>query len=264
MPDRHSDAPGPDAPGPDAPVDQPGDPARDRLARALLRPSRSQAVVGVLLAVLGFAAIVQVRTNQLDDTYSGRREQDLIEILGGLTGTSDRARREIARLEQTQSRLQSDTSARSAAIDQAAERVETLNILAGLVPVTGPGLRVTITEKTGRVSIDSLLDTVQELRTAGAEAMELNDEVRLAADSSFDEAAGTIEVDGVTLEAPYVLEVIGEPHTLHGGLTFPDGPISSLETQDGAEVRVDELGSLDIESVRSATRPQFAEPGDGQ
>lgn len=245
-------------------TERPVDAGRDRLARALVRPSRSQAVVGVLLAVLGFAAIVQVRSNQLDDTYSGRREQDLIEILGGLTGTSDRARREIERLEQTQSRLLSDTSARSAAVDQAAERVETLNILAGLVPVTGPGLRITITEETGRVSIDSLLDTVQELRTAGAEAMEFNDEVRLAAESSFDEVDGSIEVDGVPLDTPYVLEVIGETNTLQGGLTFPSGPISSLETQDGARVDVEELSSIDIQSVRSATRPEFAQPEQGQ
>ena len=240
------------------------DTGRDRLVRALTRPSRSQAVVGVLLAVVGFAAIVQVRTNQLDDTYSGRREQDLIEILDGLTGTSDRARREIARLEDARGQLQSDTSARSAAIEQAQARVETLNILAGLVPVTGPGLRITITEETGRVSIDSLLDTVQELRTAGAEAMEFNDEVRLAAESSFNEVDGRIEVDGVPLEAPYVLEVIGEPHTLHGGLTFPSGPISSLETQDGSTVDVQELTSLDIESIRTADRPGVAQPGDEQ
>ncbi len=237
---------------------------RDRLARALVRPSRSQAVVGVLLAILGFAAIVQVRTTQADDTYSGRREQDLIEILGGLTGTSDRARREIQRLEETQSQLQSDTSARSAAIEQAEARVATLNILAGLVPVTGPGLRITITEETGRVSIDSLLDTVQELRTAGAEAMEFNDEVRLAAESSFNDVGGSIEVDGVPLDAPYVLEVIGEPHTLHGGLTFPSGPISSLETEDGAQVEVQELDSLDIESIRNADGPEVAQSGDGQ
>ncbi len=237
---------------------------RDRLLRALTRPSRSQAVVGVLLAALGFAAIVQVRTNQLDDTYSGRREQDLIEILGGLAGTSDKARREIARLEETRSELQTDTSARRAAIDQAEARVETLNILAGLVPVTGPGLRITITEETGRVSIDSLLDAVQELRTAGAEAMEFNDSVRLAAESSFNSVDGTIEVDGVALEAPYVLEVIGEPHTLHSGLTFPSGPISTLETQDGSRVDVVELTSLDIESIRTTDGPEFAQPGGGQ
>ncbi|WP_248581719.1 DUF881 domain-containing protein [Nocardioides sp. InS609-2] len=249
---------------PDVPEQERPDTGRDRLVRALMKPSRSQAVVGVLLAALGFAAIVQVRTNQLDDTYSGRREQDLIEILGGLTGTSDRARREISRLEDTRNQLQSDTSARSAAIEQAEARVETLNILAGLVPVTGPGLRITITEETGRVSIDSLLDTVQELRTAGAEAMEFNDEVRLAAESSFNDIDGNLEVDGQTLEAPYVLEVIGEPHTLHSGLTFPSGPISSLETQDGSRVDVEELTSVDIESIRTTDRPEFAQPGDGQ
>ena len=249
------------------PADAPAPPeesGRDRLVRALQRPSRSQAVVGVLLAVVGFGAIVQVRSTNLDDTYSGRREQDLIEIFGGLTGTSEKARREIERLERARDRLQSDTSARSVAIAEAEERVETLSILAGLVPVTGPGLRITITEETGRVSIDSLLDTVQELRTAGAEAMEFNDEVRLAADSAFDEDDGTITVDGRPLETPYVLEVIGEPHTLNGGLTFPSGPISALESQDGARVDVEELDALDIESVRTADRPEFAQADDGQ
>ena len=48
----------------------------------------------MLLALVGFAAVTQVRSNQVDDTYAGLREQDLIDILNGLAGTSQRAEAE--------------------------------------------------------------------------------------------------------------------------------------------------------------------------
>jgi uncharacterized protein YlxW (UPF0749 family) len=132
------------------------------------------------------------------------------------------------------------------------------------VPVTGPGLRVTITETSGRVAVGSLLDTIQELRTAGAEAMEFNDTVRLGADSSFENAVGGIELDDQLLEPPYVLDVIGDPHILHTALTFSTGPIETLEGLDGATVSVEELESVEITSVRESARPQYAELGNGQ
>lgn len=237
---------------------------RKRLAHAISRPGRSQIVVAALLAVLGFAFIVQVRDNQQDDTYAGLREEELIQVLDGLTGTAERARREVDRLEAARSRLQSQTSAREAALAQARERVRTLNILAGLVPVTGPGIRITIEETSGRVSVGSLLDIVQELRTAGAEAMEFNDRHRLAVTSSFENAVGGIELDGALLEPPYVIDVIGDPHSLRGGLTFTSGPIDTLEDYDGATVTVQELNSLDVESVRELGRPVHAQPDQGQ
>ena len=56
------------------------------------------------------------------------------------------------------------------------------------------------------------------------------------------------------VEPPYVIDVIGDPHTLAGGLDFPEGPIDQLE-DDGAEVEVEELDSLDIESRRRPRAP---------
>ncbi|WP_239021586.1 DUF881 domain-containing protein [Nocardioides jishulii] len=237
---------------------------RARLRQMFVKPGRSQAVVGVLLALLGFAAVAQVRNTQLDDTYEGRREEELIEIFNGVAGTSDRTRREIARLEQDRRELLVDTSAREAAVEQAETRLRTLNMLAGLVPVTGPGLRVTITEEAGRITIDSLLDTIQELRTAGAEAIEFDGRVRLVASSSFSEVDGVIHLDGEPLRSPYVIEVIGEPHTLHTGLTFPSGPVATLRGDQNADVAIEELDSVDIESVRSLPRAEFASPAEGQ
>jgi uncharacterized protein YlxW (UPF0749 family) len=251
---------------PETPSQQPAEPrpsGRQRLRDALLRPGRPQVVVAVLLAIVGFAAMTQVRANQHDDTFQGRRDQDLIDMLNGLAGTSQRAQAEITRLENTRADLLSSSSAREAALEQAREQADTLEILAGTVPVTGPGIRITIEEVDGPVDIDSMLDTVQELRTAGAEAMQFNGKVRVVAETSFEDGVGGIVVDGQRLEAPYVIDVIGEPATLSGGLVFAQGPIDQLE-DDGATVDVVELQSLDIESVVPPARPQFADPASAQ
>ena len=240
------------------------EPGRERLRNAVVRPSRRQVVVATLLAVLGFAFVVQVRDTAANDTYAGLRESELVEVLDGLTGTAERARREVDRLEARRDELADENQARFAALDEAEQRVRTLNIIAGLVPVTGPGLRMTVNESSSRVNVSSLLDTVQELRTAGAEAIEINDSIRLGADSSFDNAVGGIEVDGQLLEPPYVLEVIGDPHVLRTALEFSTGPIETLETYDGATVEVEELEAVQITSVREPTRPEHAEFGTGQ
>ena len=244
----------------EAPAPPEGGSGLRRLLGPLREPSRRQVIVGVLLAVLGFAAVTQLRSTQLNDTYAGYRESELIDVLSGLAGTTQRAEAELARLEQTRERLQSDTSAEQAAIEQARTEADTLQVLAGVVPVTGPGIRITITEETGAVDIDSLLDTVQEMRTAFAEAMQFNAQVRVVASTSFEDGVGGIYVDGQLLEPPYVIDVIGDPATLHGGLTFPEGPIEQLR-DDGARVDVEELQSLDIETVAEPDQLEFAEPG---
>jgi uncharacterized protein YlxW (UPF0749 family) len=214
--------------------------------------------------VLGFAFVVQVRDTKANDTYAGLRESELIQVLDGLTGTAERARREVDRLDTRREELRDENQARAAALDEAEQRVRTLNIIAGLVPVSGQGVRVTITESTSRVSVGSLLDTIQELRTAGAEAMEFNDSIRLGADSSFQSAVGGIELDDQLLESPYVLDVIGDPHILRTALTFSTGPVETLETLDGASVTIEDLETVEVTSVREAPRPEYAELGTGQ
>jgi uncharacterized protein YlxW (UPF0749 family) len=236
---------------------------RERMVAGLLRPSRSQLVVAVLLAVLGFAAVTQVRVNETDDTYSGQREQELIDILSALAGTRQRAEDEIAELDDVRDDLQDDTSKREAALAQAQEDVDELSILAGLVPVTGPGIRITIVEETGRVTLSSLLDTVQELRTVGAEAMQLNGTVRIVAQTSFEETDGGFLVDGELVEAPYTLDAIGEPSVLASALEFLLGPKAQLQ-EDGAAVEVDELSSIDIEAVADEEDPDFSDPDAGE
>ena len=246
---------------PRAARDQP-DPAA-RLRAALSRPSRAQAVVGVLLAVLGFAAVVQVRTTADPENYTGYREQDLIDVLTGLTGAAERAEAEIARLEERRDDLLDDTRSRQAALEQAREEAVTLGVLAGTLPVQGPGLRLTLTPVGGEVLVDTLLDLVQGLRTADAEAMEFNDQVRVVASTAFSRSVdGGLLVGGQPLTAPFTIEVIGSPETLQNALTFGGGPEDSFR-EDGVELEVEVLEQVVVESVVDVGLPEFAQPDAG-
>jgi uncharacterized protein YlxW (UPF0749 family) len=263
MPDPVPESP-PDPPDDRVESPEPDETGRRRLWQALASPSRAQVTVALLLALLGFAAVTQVRTNQVDDTYAGMRQQDLIDVLNGLADTTQRAQAEIQRLEETRDDLQSDTNARQAALEQAQNDADTLSILAGVVPVTGPGLRITIKEVDGSVSIGPFIDMVQALRTAGAEAMQINTQVRVVAQTSFEDATAGIVVDGALLTAPYVLDVIGEPKALAEALRFPDGPEDQFARDGIAELTFEELKALDIEAVRDLTEAQYAEGQPGQ
>ena len=119
----------------------------------------------------------------VDDTYAGLREQDLIDVLNGLAGTTQRAEAEITRLERDprrpavrhQRRARPPWSRRS-------RRPTRSSILAGTVPVTGPGHPDHHHRgRPARSTSDTMLDTIQELRTAGAEAIQINGQVRVVA-----------------------------------------------------------------------------------
>ncbi len=263
-----SDPSGSPAPRPEPGVDEGPQTSRDhgmaaptgraRLRQTFRTPGRGQIVVAVLLAVVGFAAVTEVRANQFDTTYAGRREEDLIDIFDGLSGSAERARREIRRLEQTKFELESDTTARRAALEAADERLRTLQVLAGRTPVQGRGIRVQITETTRPISITTLLDTLQELRTAGAEAIEFNNEIRVVAQTWFASTDEGVTVDGVLLTSPITLEAIGEPHTLEGAMDFYQGPQDQLRDNDLAEVRITQVEKLEIRSVRPPVVPRYA------
>jgi uncharacterized protein YlxW (UPF0749 family) len=247
---------GPDDSGPD-------DSGRQALVQALSRPSRGQAVVAVLLFVVGFAGAMQVREIDRDDDYAGLRQSDLIRIFEGLTGTSQRAEDEIDRLTEARDDLLDDTSQREAALEQARQEATTLGILAGTIPAVGPGIRVTITDENLEVSSDTVLDTIQELRSTGAEAIEFNDRVRVVAQTSIESTEAGLELDGQLVEPPYVIDVIGEPSALAGSLEFFEGPADQVR-QDGGELTSEPLEEVLIESTVRSSRPGLATPGSGQ
>jgi uncharacterized protein YlxW (UPF0749 family) len=241
-------------------------PGRDRLLASLKRPrSRGQITAAVLLAVVGFASVVQVQAQERNDDYDGMREEDLVQLLNSLASASQRAENEIAQLEQTRSSLRSDTDSRQAALAQARERATVLGILAGTIPAVGPGVVVRVQDPEGKVGIDQMLNGVQELRDSGAEAFEINDSVRVIAQTSFEDGEDGIIVDGTELAPPYTIEVIGDPHTLERALNIYGGFVEDIEGPTiGGRVVIEQSQNVEVAALAQSREPEYAEPVDSQ
>jgi uncharacterized protein YlxW (UPF0749 family) len=236
--------------------------------RVLLRPRarRVDFLVAALLALLGFGLAVQVRSTQGDALLTSARPEDLVQILDELNNRGERLRAEVASLRETQQRLTSGSDTSASALADARRRTQVLGVLAGTLPASGPGVRVTLTDPRGEVSASLLLDAMEELRNAGAEAMQVEGTgddgtvaVRAVASTSFVDDADGVVVDGVRLSSPYRFVVIGDPATLAGALVIPGGVEDTVRNQGGS-VDVVRSEQLQVSALHRLVAPRYARP----
>lgn len=228
------------------------------LGRALRpRASRSQIVVGILCALLGFAVVVQVSQTQ-EDQLSSLRQSDLVRLLDEVTQRSGELEDQVSSLEGTRDELQSGSGRERAALELAEQQAETLGILSGRLPAEGPGVQIEVVEGSQALDAFALFNVLEELRNAGAEAMEVNG-VRLVASSYFEDSADGIVVDGQTIASPYRWNVIGDPSTLETALEIPGGAMASLRA-DGARTTITQQDRVEVSATVEPGAPQYATP----
>ncbi|MEU2150079.1 DUF881 domain-containing protein [Streptomyces globisporus] len=246
---------------PDAPLAPP--PAnettgRQRLKAGLWPPrlSRAQLIVAVLLFGLGLGLAIQVRSTSDDSALRGARQEDLVRILDEVDDRTQRLEDEKQRLDDQRTELENSSDQAEEARKQTLEKERQLGILAGTVAAQGPGITLTITDPARAVAPDMLLDAIQELRAAGAEAIEVNG-VRVVANTYFSGDAGDVQVDGKKIEAPYEFAVIGKPQDLEPALNIPGGVVQTLEKEQ-ATVLVERSDDIVVDALRPAQRPDYA------
>ncbi len=261
-----SDAPPADPAHPVAPTPMPQPRAKGpnlalRRLKAGFKPSRGQAIVAVVLALVACTAVVQVRVNRADDGYQNARREDLIAILDGLNQNNRRLESEITELEERKNTLSSSADKAQTAREQAEQQVRTLGILAGTLPAQGPGVRITLNDPEGKMTSGNLLDAIEELRDAGAEAIQINGSVRVVASTDLIDDAPGVRVDGEKLVSPYVIEAIGESHNLAEAANFPGGLVSEVTgPQIGGTAEVTELRQLTVSALHAPEEHRYARP----
>ncbi|MCH0541033.1 DUF881 domain-containing protein [Streptomyces sp. MUM 203J] len=243
---------------PPAPPDAPAMTGRQRLVAGLWPPrvTRAQLIVALLLFGLGLGLAIQVRSTSDDGALRGARQEDLVRILDELDDRTERLEDEKQRLDAQRRELENSSDQAEEARRQTEERERQLGILAGTVAAQGPGITLEITDPLRAVEPDKLLDTIQELRAAGAEAIQIDD-VRVVADTYFTGEAGAVQVDGQAVTAPYVFKIIGKPEDLEPALNIPGGIVQSLEKEQ-ATATVTRSEKIVVDALRPTKRPDYA------
>ena len=115
----------------------------------------------------------------------------------------------------------------------------------GLTDVEGEGIIITLTD-TDIASYDAedILELVNELRGAGAEAISINDQ-RIVSTSEIVCAGNVVLINGEKVGVPYVIKAIGLPSMLYGAVTMPNGYLDWM-IDDGVSVDVD---TVDKETI---------------
>ncbi|WP_329458862.1 DUF881 domain-containing protein [Streptomyces sp. NBC_01497] len=231
---------------------------RQRLAAGLWPPrlTRAQLTVAVLLFVLGLGLAVQVRSHNDTSALRGARQEDLVRILDELDNRTQRLEDEKQDLVDQRTGLENSSDQAEEARKQTREKEQQLGILAGTTAAEGPGITLTVRDARHSVEADMLLDTVQELRAAGAEAIQLNG-VRVVADTDFTGTGDDVEVDGKAVAPPYRFTVIGRPQDLQPALNIPGGVVQTLEKEQ-ATATVTGSGKVVVNALRPAKQPGYA------
>lgn len=235
--------------------------------KGMARLGRSQLVFGglaiLLCMVLGVAIVTQVRQTESGDSLETARPADLLVLLDSLQQREAALNTEVADLQRTLAALQSSGSNDQAAVENAKARLGALSILIGTVGATGPGVTLTIGDTAPGVSPETMLDVINELRAAGAEAMEIRSAsgsaVRVGVDTWVIGSAGALNVDGTPMSPPYSVLAIGDPPTLAAAMNIPGGAMDSVE-RVGGTMTVQQSATVDVTALRQPKPRQYAQP----
>jgi uncharacterized protein YlxW (UPF0749 family) len=233
----------------------------------VMRRGRSQIAFGALAVVLclllGVAIVTQARQTESGNSLETARPADLLVLLDSLQQREAALNTEVADLQRTLESLRTSGSNDQAAIENAQARLAALSILIGTVAATGPGVTITIDDTAPGVSPETMLDVVNELRAAGAEAMQVSSTgpapIRVGVDTWVVGSPGALVVDGTTLNPPYSVLAIGDPATLAAAMNIPGGAVDSVE-RVGGTMTMQQADVVNVTALRQPKPRQYAQP----
>ena len=142
-------------------------------------------------------------------------------------------------------------------------------LLAGLTSVEGGGVQVTLSDSTQTNNLTEnanayvihdldILQVINELRDAGAEAISLNGE-RVVSTSEIRCAGSTVSINNNRYAAPFVIMAIGDPVNLENALLMRNGVIDSL-TFYGINAEVKKISNMKIGPYTGTLNYKYAVP----
>lgn len=152
------------------------------------------------------------------------------------------------------------------------EALNQARFLAGLTPVQGPGVVVTLNDShkslpkmpssiapPNIIHDTDINQVVNELKAAGAEAIAINDQ-RLVATSSIRCMGPTVFVNYTPQVPPYVIKAIGSSKAMTTAMNIPGGVASQIKNFDPAMFSVKEAGTLTLPAYSAIGEPRYAKP----
>ena len=206
-----------------------------------LRSPRSQLLVASVAFVLGLLVVVQLRSQAGGTSLASLSSQDLTFLVANLNTRNDQLRSEISTLQRQLEGLEDGGSRGASSVADIRSDLARIRAWAGLDPVEGDGITITVS---GDVPAAAIEDLLNELRNAGAEAIAIED-VRVVARTVMGGDPGELSVDDTALGDPLVIRAIGVSDALTGSLTRVGGIVAQIAATT-PEVTIDVAPTEDM------------------
>jgi uncharacterized protein YlxW (UPF0749 family) len=177
---------------------------------------------------------------------------------------------EIKKLREDKASLEKAASNRSDVSKNLNQDLQETKLFAGLSEVTGPGVVVTLmdSKKDRLIGVDpqsylihdrDIRDVVNELRAAGAEAVEVNGQ-RITVSSSIRCAGPIILINQDEMANPFTIQAIGDPDKLLSALNIKNGVLDQIRTFGSDMARSEKRAQLRLPAFAGSTHIKYAKP----
>lgn len=188
--------------------------------------------IGIICFIIVYIMCIQLRTiEEIDVTeIETMRETELREALADW---KEKYQEAFEELEDTNNKI-TEYEDKIGSDEEAGELLqsdlEKSKMLLGLTDVQGSGVIITmIDNEEEKIISTDLLDLVNELNSAGAEAISINDH-RIVAMSDIVDVEEFVMINGKRITSPYTIKVIGDLTYLQSALSIKNGFLDEYKT----------------------------------
>ena len=219
-------------------------------------------IIGIVCFVLALVMSMQFKiVNETDITsIENMRESELRAELANWKSkyeeTNQQYEEVTAKIEEYKNNKQSNDETEKLVN----EELEQVNQLLGKTDVQGEGIEITLretdNEEISRITSDDLVLIINTLKSAGAEAISINDERIINMSDIVDINGSFIKVNGQRILAPYILKAIGNQSYMESALIGNGGPIDEMK-KIGQDVSVQKVNKLKIEKYNKDIKMKY-------
>ncbi len=197
-------------------------------------------IFGVVFFVLSFAITLQLRLTALSESTASQDKisAKLKDEIFSLNNENDKLLNKLEKSDKDLEEVRDKAAERDSESKQKSDLIKKYTALAGYTDVSGEGIVIKYypNKDTGKAEItEDLIDIVNELKNAGAEAIAVNN-IRLVDNSSIELEKDKIVIDKTELNSTYSIKAIGNSETMNSSLIRPGGTIDLIR---GKGIKID-------------------------
>ena len=213
-------------------------------------------LLGIMCMLLTLGIAIQIKTiNQMNNksVTNSATENDLRDSVLKTKEKYDNTYAKVEKLEKELEELQTSASVNSDEANELQEKLKEYKKILGLTEVSGNGLEITLKDGdenqsksvlSSKVHDGDILQVVNALRNAGADAISVNDQ-RIVNTSAISCIGNVVKINGEKVGVPYVIKAIGNPEWLYGAIEMNGGYVSNLR-REGVDVEVKKVKDITI------------------